>query len=222
MEYKFLKAVAAVWNGEEAKSIEKSIKNDDVALKRNSTETRYNQYIDSRITREKAEEYAITRMRQRKEKELKETLKHLEECGNIEAAENITIMTMWIKNRTWGWNPHIEVFCGNFRHTATASGCGYDKESTAVAEALNQCNKILKILYDAKEKSLAEGENISNVELLGYGSGYEELPRFEGGVGMSSILEIFRKRGYSVSENHGTNSSYYKIDRVCKSNNANM
>lgn len=71
------------------------------------------------------------------------------EAARIEAEKNqkpvkqIKITIEWKKSRTWGSNPHLEAriehWDGSFSYaTATASGCGYDKESTVIADVFNQ------------------------------------------------------------------------------------
>ena len=53
-------------------------------------------------------------------------------------------------------------------------------------------------------------------DLLGYGSGYGVLPYFEGGVGVSSLLYIFKKLVYKVNEYHTKTSDFYTIERWAK------
>lgn len=129
---------------------------------------------------------------------------------NIEA---ITINVDWVKNRTWGYNPHATIYTNNGDITeGRASGCGYDKESAAIAEVLNKNNDILKLLYIAKNKKMTS-KKTNNHDLLGYGSGYGVLPYFEGGVGVSSLLNIFKKLGYETSEHHTDKSDFYTITK---------
>lgn len=72
------------------------------------------------------------------------------ESARIEAERNqkpvktITINIEWIKSRTWGYNPHaeaaVEYWDGSFERVQgfKCSGCGYDKESTVIAEIFNR------------------------------------------------------------------------------------
>lgn len=143
--------------------------------------------------------------------------KNLKRIDTIENANNniesITINIDWVRNTTWGYNPHAVVYTNNGDITeGRASGCGYDKESTAIAEALNKNNDILKLLYIAKNKKMT-AKKTNNHDLLGYGSGYGVLPYFESGVGVSSLLNIFRKLGYSISEHHTEKSDFYTITK---------
>jgi hypothetical protein len=113
----------------------------------------------------------------------------------------IIIMVEWKKSQTWGSNPTatIDVY-GERNHyesfkSRSIGGCGYDKESTAIAEALNQSDGIIKLLYQAKNDGYSE-ENNTNEKVLGYGSGYGILPSFAGGVGTSCFERIFQRLGY--------------------------
>jgi hypothetical protein len=135
------------------------------------------------------------------EKEQKENNKRIEKffkkCDDIlkaEAAKNITISVSWVNNSTWGKNPHAEVWAGGQYTTGKASGCGYDKLSTAIAAAFNQNESILKLVFVAYEKALRKNKNISIREAVGYGLGYQ-YPSFEGGVGYSCFSNFFQKLG---------------------------
>jgi hypothetical protein len=63
---------------------------------------------------------------------------------NQKPVKSLTISIDWIKSRTWGANPHasVTVEYKDGTHTTaegfTAGGCGYDKESTVIAEIFNQ------------------------------------------------------------------------------------
>lgn len=148
------------------------------------------------------------------EKRLIKNLKRIDTIKNAnQNVETITINVDWVKNPTWGHNPHATIYTNNGETTeGKASGCGYDKESTAIAEALNKNNDILKLLYIAKNKKMTL-KNTNNHDLLGYGSGYGVLPYFEGGVGVSSLLNIFRKLGYNIQEHHTNKSDFYTITK---------
>ena len=111
---------------------------------------------------------------------------------------SISISVEWKRSRMWGNNPTANIrvcFNGNTCDTynsGSIGGCGYDKESTAVARALNQCNELLNLMYTKKENNI----DTNNRELFGYGSGYGVKPYFEGGVGVSCYPSIFATIGY--------------------------
>lgn len=82
------------------------------------------------------------------------------------------------------------------------SGTGYDKLSTAFASALNKSPEFMKILLDAraKKKKLPYGVYLYN--------GKPYLPRYEGGVGMSSLNAVLKASGYEVKELPSSDDTY--------------
>ena len=139
-------------------------------------------------------------------------------AGRIAAAEketrtieSVTVTIVWKKSATWGNNPRATVRAklrtaeGYLQYetyeSSSVGGCGYDKGSTAVAEGLNQCTALLRLLYSAESLRLAHNSSRNAVErsrrdYLGYGSGYGPLPAFEGGVGVSSLANILENLGF--------------------------
>ena len=194
----------------------------DRGLKANSTETRWNQYKEGIISREKAVELATKRAKRKIEKELAKKLARLDRVANAPDIDYISVSVDWVRSKTWGYNPHAEVRTNTGTYTGTASGCGYDKESAAIAEAFNKCDSILKALYQLKEDGLRAGKtdasktactSIDNRSICGYGSGYSVLPYFEGGVGVSCFLSILKDCGYKTSEHHTKHSDFYSIEK---------
>ena len=120
----------------------------------------------------------------------KATAERLQKLAEVEAAELpqvINISVEWHRSTVWGYNPSATVEAGPFRTQSTASGCGYDKESAAVANALNANPGILKILY----KYANYGANFP------YGVNvWAGLPSFAGGAGIGCYRLIFEKCGY--------------------------
>ncbi len=196
--------------------------NPDAGLKAYSTEKRWSQYTTGMISREKAVELATKRARKGVEKATAAKLAKLERVANAPELEYIAVSVEWVRSRTWGYNPHVEVRTNTDIYTGTASGYGYDKESAAIADAFNKCDSILKALYTLKENGLQEGKSdasktactgVNNTEICGYGAGYSVLPYFEGGVGSSCFWDILKKCGYSVRGHHGKHSDFYTIER---------
>ena len=115
----------------------------------------------------------------------------------------IQLSTEWTKNRTWGANPHTELWAFGEYTTGAASGCGYDKLSTAIAQALNKNKYVMSLLYKAKNK----------LQKLPYGSGYGVLPYFEGGVGYSSIRNVLQAIGFKeVAYNETKNNDFSQFN----------
>lgn len=194
----------------------------DRGLKEYSTSHRWEQYTRGEITREKAVELATKRALKKIEKDTAAELAKLDRVAQAANLNFISISVDWVRSRTWGYNPHVEIHTNTGYYTGTASGCGYDKESVAIAEALNQCDSVLKALYTLKEKGLRAGKSDksktsscgrSNGEICGCGAGYGAIPYFEGGVGASCFWSIFEKCGYKTSGHHSKHSDFYSVEK---------
>lgn len=149
-----------------------------------------------------------------REKALNKSLQHLIQ---IAAANDFTggrVQIEWKKSRQWGSNPTATFYGGGDRCVSgSIGGCGYDKQSTAFAEAINQHLPLLKALYQVKEKHPA----INNRELFGYGSGYGILPQLEGGVGTSCFPRIFERIGFKMTTTASGNTfDAYSIEKKRK------
>ena len=188
------------------------------ALKNYSTATRWNQYQAGKIDREKAVEYATKRITREYTKSLDKDLEKIATAEQAEQPETITINVTWNRNKIWGYNPTAEITITTAHsartYTGHASGCGYDKESAAVCNALNESPEALKALYSAKEKAIEAGNtSTSNAELIEYGAGYGAIPYYEGGVGMNSIVRVLTKCGLNMKHEHsGKHSNYYFLE----------
>lgn len=194
----------------------------DRGLKQYSTARRWEQYKVGEITREKAVELATKRALKEIEKDTAAKLARLDRVAAAPDLTFISISVDWVRSRTWGYNPHAEARTNTGVFTGTASGCGYDKESAAIADALNQCDSVLKALYTLKEEGLRAGLSDksktaacgrSNGDICGYGAGYGAIPYFEGGVGASCFWSILKKCGFSTSCHHGKHSDFYSVSK---------
>ena len=194
----------------------------DEGLRRYSTETRWGQYVNGTITREKAVEYAKKREEKKLEKKLNEKLEKLEKVSNAPDLEIVSVYVDFIRSSTWGYNPKVKTYSNNKCCTGSASGCGYDKESAAVAEAFNNDFSLLKVLYTLKEMGLKAGlsdksesacTGVDNRNIVGYGAGYSVLPYFEGGVGVDCFWKILEKAGYKVKATYGRTENTYVITK---------
>ena len=194
----------------------------DGGIKEYSNDYRWKQYHSGKISRETAVEYAVLRTLKEIEKELWVDLERLKAIENAKIPSFISIKTEWVRNRTGGSNTHTEIYVqGVGYHNGSASGCGYDKESTAFASAAKRSFALKKILCELKEAALKEGKSdkskstctgIDNREVCGYGTGYDPIPVFEGGAGMNSIISIFKRYVYKVVESHGKRYDYYELE----------
>lgn len=143
---------------------------------------------------------AISKEREKAHKKIEAFNKKCDTINNTPDIDFIKIEVNWSKNRTWGNNPTAEIWTNNGYNKGYASGCGYDKLSSAIATALNKDNGALKLLYNAFEKGLRDKkqENKTPHAILGYGAGYT-IPYFEGGVGYTCHQHIFNKLGAKVN-----------------------
>jgi hypothetical protein len=144
-------------------------------------------------------DYLIKRLNKKAAKKLNDQLSHIEQVKSAKELKIITISVEWKKSQMWGKNPTAEatVFytdgtCEHF-NSGSISGCGYDKESVAVAKAVNQSLSFRKLLYTLKDINI----ETKNHELFSYGIGYGILPHLEGGVGVSCYDDIMQKVGFS-------------------------
>lgn len=195
----------------------------DEGIKRYSTPAKWDLYTAGKITREDAVKKAIERNNKKVDKETAAKIARLETIAAAPDLNYISINVEWKKSSVWGHNPHAEARDNKGIYTyGTASGCGYDKESSAVASALNANNSILKILYTIKENALKDGKtdkdktactNRDNRDCCGYGAGYSAMPYFEGGVGVNCFWAILKKAGFQVNTNWHTHNTYYYIDK---------
>lgn len=201
---------------------EESKKFSDNGIRRYSTETRWNQYQNGTISREKAVNFAVKRMNKKKDADLIKKLDKLLKVADAPELTNASIYVEYRKSFTWGYCPSVEMYSNTGNSSGYASGCGYDKESAAVAEALNKNDSFLKVLYTLKENALVAGGSdysktactgVDNRNIIGYGSGYSVLPYFEGGVGVNCYWDILKKAGFEVSCHYTRNSNSYVIFR---------
>lgn len=142
-----------------------------------------------KISRKDAENYLFARIDKKDDKQFKEIetrYNNVMEAGEI---NKITISVEWKKSSMWGYNPTAEIrlysTTGYEFLTGKASGCGYDKESSAIATALNESNAVIKMLFNADKKD-------KDSKVYGYRkaqNGY--FPHISGGVGTSCYYSVF-------------------------------
>lgn len=137
----------------------------------------------------------------------KDRARYLEKIERAEAAPDIVyahINVDWKKSATWGSNPSAEIVAQNRRTAATASGCGYDKESAAIASAANANSEIMRILYKHAENG---GTFPYSVHV------WAGLPTFDGGCGVSCFRNVFDACGYTwIDVAHGKTYDVYRLE----------
>lgn len=99
----------------------------------------------------------------------------------------MSISVEWKKSQTWGYNPHATVSAVNTTTTGRASGCGYDKQSAAIAAAFDENPEVMAIIYTAIEAGVKPGYSV-------FDSG--GLPYFDGGCGVNCFYTVFENCGY--------------------------
>ena len=107
----------------------------------------------------------------------------------------IEIEVEWRDNRTWGWCPRATMFWEDALHhlhrmdgSAYASGCGYDKHSTVLAECLNTFKNLRYAVRNKNFKKSPCGIYKSNYTYC----------YFEGGVGAECYPRIMEWLGYDM------------------------
>lgn len=185
------------------------------------TQTRFNQYKNGDIDLNTARKYAMERNARKLEKRCNAAIEKLNTAENREKVYSITISVEWKRSYTWGYNPSAictivtENNCQ--RYYGSASGCGYDKLTAAIAQALNQCEALIGAMYDCKEHAIRKGyrdnaqTNNSNRDCIHYGAGYGALPYFEGGVGWCSFAGLFETLGFKciASDRNSKNHDFW-------------
>ena len=154
--------------------------------------------------------YLIGRKQKAIYKAIEKEVNRVQTVFNAGELIDVKIQIEWKRSRMWGSNPSAECWYtykdaeGNHRSgyvtSGSIGGCGYDKQSTAVAQCLNQINEVLKPMYVKKDKAIKgiqKSQNDAHIEIFGYGSGYGILPCIEGGVGVSCYPTIFKNIGYN-------------------------
>lgn len=148
-------------------------------------------------------------MRKRAREEAKSTKIRIDKLNKAEGAADVqqfTVTVEWVKSRTWGKNPHATVYGRNFITKDFASGCGYDKESAAIAGAFNDNPEVMRILY----KHLENNGNDFPYGVHVYGG----LVSFDGGCGVSTFYNIFDALGYEFKQVvSGQHCAAYKITK---------
>lgn len=124
-------------------------------------------------------------------RDAKKRIKRVHEVEEVEAPASVSIVVEWHKSQTWGMNPRARVSAERIATYGSTSGCGYDKQSAAIASAFNQNPEILKILYDHAEAGGAFPYGVTV---------WAGLPSFDGGCGVSCFYSIFEACGHTFRQ----------------------
>ena len=141
----------------------------------------------------------------------------------VELPKNIRIDVSWKKSQTWGANPTAEVWADEYLGVSrSVGGCGYDKESTAIAEPFNRSKAMAKIAIIAKYLDTKYGDldwkekQEKNIFTYSYGVRFSIFHNngicWEGGVGASSFMNCIKTAGYKMDADfHPKYSDCYQL-----------
>lgn len=138
-------------------------------------------------------------------------LQKLADVAALSPLESASVNVEWKRNPTWGHNPTAEVRAFGSGYSAKltvgkASGCGYDKESVAIATAMNGNLQILRAMYDHAENGGTFPYSVH---------AFAGLPYFDGGCGVSCFRNVFEAMGYKWHDiAHGKSYDVYSVERV--------
>ncbi len=156
-----------------------------------------------------AEEKEARKQARHQARQVEKNRARIETEKNQKPVKNLTISIEWKKSRTWGHNPHaearVEFHDGTYtrRDGYTASGCGYDKESTVIAAVFNDflLYKLWAITdFQGKPYGISAG-NYDGREYRSYEGGigtscYDSISRFIGGtfehVASGKSFDVYR------------------------------
>lgn len=169
----------------------------------------------------KKAERSIKGEREKREKTFQGKLSRV--FGKESTIKSIDIRVEWKRSQMWGHNPTAEVFVSGDdfcrKGVGTASGCGYDKLSAAVANAFEYLDEFTRelainyIKWDKKEKK--NPESYESKKPYGcYFGGYDNLPHLEGGVGYDCFDRIFLLMGFKRVNYDRTAKSYDHFEYV--------
>jgi len=115
----------------------------------------------------------------------------------------------WTRGGVYGSQAIATFTTDNIGRTGEKTGgCGYDKESTAIADVLNKSPEVLKLFFRRLESGLQSGEidtermRESTELVFGYGVGLFSSPDefFDGGVGTNCYLRNFEAVGWTAEK----------------------
>lgn len=140
------------------------------------------------------------------EREQAQDILKLEQLEQADTLRYIKIKIEWHKSPVWGYNPRAEVWTsGGFYGTGTASGCGYDKESSAVEVALRNSPALKRWIIENKGKIK---------DCYGTESNCGAFHLSIAGKGMCTLTQIFRKfKCWKITEEHGKTWDFYEFKK---------
>ena len=163
-----------------------------------------------------AKKIALAKSRANYDAEIAATRDNFERISTAPELISVDIAVEWRKSSVWGYCPHVTANIsdanGWTRCEGYASGCGYDKESAAIAKALNQSPAVLKVLAAVYEKALRANSR-PLYSLVAWTDGV----KLDGGTGVSCYRAIFEAAGYTFDTvGAGRSFTVYRIAKKTK------
>lgn len=154
-----------------------------------------------------AQEKMLRRFCRKNEAARADMLAKLQAAADAPALELLTVSVECVCSRTWGSNPTAtaQAYGGHtVRETVGhASGCGYDKESAAIAAALNTSPAVMRVLYDHAERGGSFAYSVHT---------FAGVPSFHVGCGVDCFRSVFEGCGYAWQDvAHGRSYDAYKL-----------
>jgi len=143
----------------------------------------------------RAQLQAEKREQRKKEREQAKQLAKVEAMKNQKPVNKIVISIEWKKSRMWGSNPHADATIyhkdGSISYGfAKCSGCGYDKESTVIADIFNNF-----LRYKLFGELVPINDNLTN-NSKPYGIYLDTIyPHYSGGIGTNCYYDIAKAIG---------------------------
>lgn len=146
------------------------------------------------------------------QRDLAATLARIDRAEATGGIRSLKIRIDWHKSSPWGWNPTAEAWIGTAAGEGTyttgrASGCGYDKESAAAAEAISGAAFDF-LIFDNMRLLKKKG-------VYPYDPGDRWcLPLFHfSGCGMECLRQLAEATGYEWHEMHGKTFDGYEMQK---------
>lgn len=163
------------------------------------------QMITSANGEDKIPDAALQKMMARvtnsKRKSMADVMRKLDSASKSYDPDMISVTVEWHRGRYGELNPIATVSAGEHITSGRATGSGYDKESSAVAIAMNKNPAVLRVWYDNAERGNGFEYSVS--------CGVGELPYMDGGCGMDAVIRVFDALGYQCEHQHGVRFDYY-------------
>lgn len=148
------------------------------------------------------EEKKARKVARQQEREAAKELTRIESEKNQKPVKRMVINIEWKKSRIWGNCPRayaeLHFHDGSFHRTEDsyyASGCGYDKESTVIAEIFNDFMKYKLWNLTPEQRKGGNGSGDDGKAPYGIHVYSDNRPHFGGGIGTNCYYAIAKYIG---------------------------